>query len=93
MLGSYCVKEDEKRTHLVEKLTKAFARVEILHVTRKDAVKSAEVAGRLLARGISVGNDAIVAGIALAHGLHVTTRNRKHFEPIQEMFALTTTFY
>lgn len=93
MLGSYCVKDEEKRTHLVDKLTKAFARVEILEYTKDDALKSALISGTLSSRGINVGNDAIIAGIALNHGLHVITRNRKHFEPIQENFGLLTTFY
>ena len=93
MSGSYCVKDDIKRAHLVDKLGKAFTRVEVLDYTRKDALKSAEISGTLMARGINVGNDAIVAGIALNNGLHVITRNRKHFEPIQEYFGLTTKFY
>jgi predicted nucleic acid-binding protein len=47
---------------------------------------AAALAGRLEAKAISAGHDpgmadAIVAGIAKAHGLTIVTRNTKHFLP------------
>jgi predicted nucleic acid-binding protein len=93
MLGSYCVKDAGKKAHLMDKLMKAFARVQILDYTQRDAMKSAEIAGTLLSKGNNVGNDAIVAGIAINQGLRVVTRNRKHFEPIQKEFDLSVLFY
>ena len=49
-------------------------------------IDAASIAGRLEAYAISAGHspgmaDAMIAGIARAHGLHVVTRNTKHFAP------------
>lgn len=93
MLGTYCVSDAMKRERLTDKLAKAFVRVHVLDVTRQDAVKSAEIAGTLLRKGIAVGNDAIIAAMALNHGLRVVTRNKKHFEPMTDVFGLPVLYY
>ncbi|HVY15586.1 MAG TPA: type II toxin-antitoxin system VapC family toxin [Rhodopila sp.] len=49
-------------------------------------IATAALAGRLEAKAIAAGHDpgmadAIIAGIAKAHDLHIVTRNTKHFLP------------
>ena len=48
------------------------------------AARAAGVRRDLAARGVPIGmGDSLIAGIALANGLQLFTRNRKHFEQVE----------
>jgi tRNA(fMet)-specific endonuclease VapC len=65
--------------------TRAFvADLSVLPLDRDSAARAAQIRQELEGRGFSIGMaDSLIAGIALAHGLPLLTRNRKHFEKIE----------
>ncbi len=55
----------------------------VLPLHRKAAERAAELRRELDGSGQPIGMaDSLIAGIALAQGLHLFTRNRKHFERV-----------
>ena len=62
------------------------AAIPILPLDREAAEIAAEVRRKLERQGQSIGmGDSLIAGIALAAGLPLLTRNRKHFERIPRL--------
>jgi predicted nucleic acid-binding protein len=92
-IGSYSIKNEEFRNKAIEKLNKAFDRMEVLPFLKEDALKAAEIAGILRRKGKIVGADAIIAAIALNNGCTVVTRNYNHFQWLSEETGLEVIFY
>ena len=60
--------------------------IPVLPLDREPAERAAEVRRELSQTGETIGmGDSLIAGIALAHGLPLFTRNRKHFERIASL--------
>jgi|Deesub1362A_J573_1020465.scaffolds.fasta_scaffold00899_2 predicted nucleic acid-binding protein len=94
LFGAYSVKNEERREKIVEKLTRAVERLEVLSFSYEDAVFAAKIAGELARKGIDVGADAIVAAIAVNNGCKaIVTRNEKHFKWIGEITGLKVETY
>lgn len=92
--GAYAVKSAEARAKIIDKLTKAFSRVEILDFTYKDSIRAAEIGGNLSKQGKYVGADAITAAIALNNGCNtIVTRNEEHFRWIGDLTSLKIMVY
>jgi predicted nucleic acid-binding protein len=92
--GAYAVKDEGKRKKIIEKLSKIVERLEVLSFTHVDAVKAAEIAGKLSLKGMHIGVDAIVAAIAINNRCEaVVTRNEKHFRWIGELTGLRVESY
>ncbi|MGC8832278.1 MAG: type II toxin-antitoxin system VapC family toxin, partial [Thermoproteota archaeon] len=57
--------------------------IRVLELNAECSRKSSEILSELLSRGLSVGiRDAIIAGISLANGCTLVTRNLEHFKRI-----------
>ena len=62
------------------------AAIPILPLNREAAARAAIVRQQLDRTGFSIGMaDSLIAGIALENGLPLLTRNRKHFEHVEEL--------
>jgi len=84
----------EKGEKMKDKLMRAFNKLEILDFTYKDAVLAAEIGGKLLRMGKKVGDDAIIAAIAINNGCEaIVTRNEKHFKLIEQITGLKVEGY
>jgi predicted nucleic acid-binding protein len=56
----------------------------VLPLDVESATRAAAVQRSLKAKGFSIGmGDSLIAGIALANGLQLLTRNRKHFQQVE----------
>jgi tRNA(fMet)-specific endonuclease VapC len=76
-------KRGDKVRHLV-------ATIPVLPLDREAATRAAAVRQQLTRSGFSIGMaDSLIAGIALANGLPLLTRNRKHFEHVEGLRVLT----
>jgi tRNA(fMet)-specific endonuclease VapC len=62
----------------------------VLPLDLESAARAAGVRRNLAARGLPIGmGDSLVAGIALANGLHLLTRNRKHFQQVEGLHLVS----
>jgi predicted nucleic acid-binding protein len=94
LFGAYNVKDEKKREKIVDKLTKAIERLEVLNFTYDDAIVAAKIAAQLARKGKYIGADAIVAAIAINNGCKaIVTRNEKHFRWIEEITGLKVETY
>jgi tRNA(fMet)-specific endonuclease VapC len=67
-----------------ERVRQMFSAIPVLPVDRAAADRAATLRQELEAGGLSIGMaDSLIAGIALAYGIPLLTRNRKHFERVQ----------
>jgi predicted nucleic acid-binding protein len=74
---------ENKRGHAVRQLLDG---LHVLPLDRAAARRAAEVRRELDRRGEAIGmGDSLIAGIALAHGLPLFTRNRAHFERVENL--------
>lgn len=93
LIGAFAV-GGEKGEKMKDKLMRAFNKLEILDFTYKDAVLAAEIGGKLLRMGKKVGDDAIIAAIAINNGCEaIVTRNEKHFKLIEQITGLKVEGY
>ena len=61
----------------------------VLPFDRNAAERAAEVRQQLEGAGLPIGmGDSLIAGVALANGLPLLTRNRKHFERVENLRLL-----
>ena len=75
-----------KRGHAVRQLLECLS---VLPLDRAAAQQSADVRRKLERTGQKIGMaDSLIAGIALAHGLPLFTRNRAHFERVENLKLL-----
>jgi tRNA(fMet)-specific endonuclease VapC len=75
-------KRGDKVRHLV-------ATIPLLPLDREAATRAAAVRQQLTSSGLSIAMaDSLIAGIALANGLPLLTRNRKHFEHVEGLRVL-----
>lgn len=75
-------KRGDKVRHLV-------ATIPVLPLDREAATRAAAVRQQLTSSGFSIAMaDSLIAGIALANGLPLLTRNRKHFEHVDGLRVL-----
>ena len=80
--------EDGKRGDAIRQLISA---LEILPLDRLAAEESARVRRQLDRLGQPIGmGDSLIAGIALAYGLPLFTRNRKHFNRVSGLILVDT---
>jgi predicted nucleic acid-binding protein len=74
---------ENKRGHAVRQLLDA---LNVLPLDRDAARHAAEVRRKLDRAGQAIGmGDSLIAGIALAHSLPLFTRNRSHFERVENL--------
>jgi tRNA(fMet)-specific endonuclease VapC len=74
---------ETKRGHAVRPLLDA---LNVLPLDREAAGHAAEVKRKLDRTGQTIGmGDSLIAGIALAHSLPLFTRNRAHFERVENL--------
>ncbi|HXN47147.1 MAG TPA: type II toxin-antitoxin system VapC family toxin [Bryobacteraceae bacterium] len=72
-----------KRGQTVRRLIEV---LNVLPLDRTAAERAAEVRRKLERAGRPIGmGDSLIAGIALAHGLPLLTRNRSHFERVENL--------
>jgi tRNA(fMet)-specific endonuclease VapC len=66
-----------------DRVRRLVAALPVLALDRDGAAHASRVRQQLEAAGTQIGMaDSLIAGIALAHGLPLWTRNRKHFERV-----------
>jgi tRNA(fMet)-specific endonuclease VapC len=69
-----------------ERVRTLIASIPVLPLVREAAIRAAAVRVDLDGRGKSIGMaDSLIAGIALTNDLALLTRNRKHFEHIEDL--------
>ena len=69
-----------------DQVRRLVAAIPILPLDRDAATRAAIVRQQLAREGLSIGMaDSLIAGIALANGLPLLTRNRKHFEHVEDL--------
>jgi tRNA(fMet)-specific endonuclease VapC len=74
---------EDKRGHAVRHLLDSLS---VLPLDRTAARHAADVRRKLDRAGHAIGMaDSLIAGIALAHGLPLFTRNRAHFERVENL--------
>lgn len=74
---------EDKRGHAVRQLLDSLS---VLPLDRVAARYAADVRRKLDRAGQAIGmGDSLIAGIALAHGLPLFTRNRAHFERVENL--------
>ena len=74
---------ENKRGQVVRQLLESLS---VLPLDRAAARHAADVRRKLEGTGQKIGmGDSLIAGIALAHGLPLFTRNRGHFERIENL--------
>jgi predicted nucleic acid-binding protein len=79
---------ENKRGHAVRQLLDA---LNVLHLDRDATRHAAEVRRKLDRAGQAIGmGDSLIAGIALAHSLPLFTRNRAHFERVENLELVKT---
>ncbi len=94
LYGAFTVKDKVKKRKMLGKLEKAIARVMVLPIDNRDAVKAAEIGGELKKDGRVVGVDALTAACALNKGCEsLVTRNEKHFKWISNLTGLRVDVY
>lgn len=75
--------DESKRGHAVRQLLNA---LNVLPLDRAAARHAAEVRRKLDRTGQTIGmGDSLIAGIALAHSLPLFTRNRAHFDRVENL--------
>ena len=75
-----------KRGDAVRRLVR---RIPVVAVDRQAAVEAAQVRRQLAERGFTIGMaDSLIAGTAIACDFPLVTRNRKHFERIENLRLL-----
>jgi predicted nucleic acid-binding protein len=75
--------DESKRGHAVRQLLDA---LNVLPLDHDAARHAAEVRRKLDRTGLAIGmGDSLIAGIALAHSLPLFTRNRAHFERVENL--------
>ena len=80
--GARSGRRGDRVHHLVDTIA-------VLPLDLDSARKAAEVRQKLEERGGSIGMaDSLVAGIALANDLPLMTRNRKHFEAVENLHLI-----
>ncbi len=66
-----------------EEIRRLVSTLPVLPLDLESATRAAGVRRDLAARGLPIGmGDSLIAGIALANGLRLLTRNRKHFQQV-----------
>lgn len=74
---------ENKRGHAVRQLLEALG---VLSLDRAAAEHAADVRRKLERAGRKIGmGDSLIAGIALAHDVPLLTRNRAHFERVENL--------
>lgn len=74
---------ENRRGHAVRQLLES---LKVLPLDRTAARQAADVRRKLDGTGQGIGmGDSLIAGIALVHGLPLFTRNRAHFERIENL--------
>lgn len=74
---------ENRRGHAVRQLLESLS---VLPLDRTAARRAADVRRKLDRTGQKIGmGDSLIAGIALAHALPLFTRNRAHFERVDEL--------
>jgi len=75
--------DESKRGHAVRQLLDA---ISVLPLDRDAARHAAEVRRKLDRKGEAIGmGDSLIAGIALAHALPLFTRNKAHFQRVENL--------
>lgn len=85
LVGVYAMgKHTERRCEQAERL---FSRLHVLELDEASTKKAAQIQGMLYQKGKPIDDtDCLTAAIALVHGItKVITRNKKHFEQIEEI--------
>lgn len=94
LYGAFVLKDKVKKRKMLDKLEKAMARVTVLPIDHRDAVKAAAIGGELKIDGREVGADALTAACALNNGCEsLVTRNGKHFKWISDSTGLRVDVY
>ena len=84
----YAGVEGKRRLHQIERLVES---VLILPLDVIEAAVAGKIYTRLKSKGHSVGTrDILIAGICLANGLPLYTRNVAHFSRIEDLRVLST---
>ncbi len=74
---------ENKRGHAIRELLESLS---VLPLDRTAAQRAADVRRKLDRTGKKIGmGDSLIAGIALAHGVPLFTRNRAHFERVEKL--------
>lgn len=74
---------ENKRGHAVRQLLESLG---VLPLDRAAAERAADVRRKLERAGRKIGmGDSLIAGIALAHDVPLLTRNRSHFERVENL--------
>ena len=69
-----------------DEVRRLIAAIPVLALDRDAATQAAMVRQQLSGGGFSIGmGDSLIAAIALANGLPLLTRNRKHFEHVENL--------
>ena len=69
-----------------DEVRRLIAAIPVLVLDREGATHAAIVRQQLSSSGFPIGmGDSLIAGIALAHDLPLLTRNRKHFENVENL--------
>lgn len=94
LFGAFVVKDKTKKKMMLDKLEMAMARVTVVPIDYRDAVKAAAIGGELKIEGKAVGADALTAACALNNGCEsLVTRNEKHFKWISDLTGLRVDVY
>jgi len=73
-----------------DNVRRLIAAIPVLALDRDCAAQAASVRRQLSGSGLVIGmGDSLIAGIALANGLPLLTRNRKHFENIENLDVIS----
>ena len=73
-----------------EEVRQLIATITVLPLDLNASAHAARTRRELSLRGVSIGmGDSLIAGIALANGISLLTRNRRHFEKVEELELVT----
>ena len=87
--GIFLVRNNSK-LHL-DKLNAVLARLIVLPLDRKAAIKAGEITADLIKKGLTIEeSDCLIAGIALSNNIQkIITANKDHFSRISEMQVIS----
>ena len=87
--GTYLL-ENNIKEHL-EKVNAMLSKLIVLEVNRNSAIEAGKIAATLIKEGKKIEEtDCLIAGTALANGIKIiATRNKSHFERINNIKVLT----